>query len=315
MVQYFIKQAGKLVVIDAPQANCWINITPPIDMKELEMLSETFEVPLDFFTDPLDADERARYEREEDARLILLNSAIHTDSDSENEAIYITVPLGIILVSDIVMTISAVENPIIELLLGQKVRNFDPSDEKQVVLQLMNLNIQRFLLCLRKLNIKRNLTEQELHASTRSNDLKQLLRIQKSLVYFVNSLSANELLKMKIKRTNFLGINGDEDKMDFFEDIIIDSSQALEMANVHTNILNSTMGSYSTIISNNLNEVIQRLTLITIIIAIPTLLSSFYGMNVPVPLGESPYAFFIILVFAALVAGVMVLFLRRNQLF
>jgi len=119
----------------------------------------------------------------------------------------------------------------------------------------------------------------------------QLLSIEKSYVYFINSLSSNELLKMKIKRTDYLRIGRDEDLVDLFEDIIIDNSQALEMANVYSNILNGTMDAYSSIISNNLNIVMQRLTLITIILMVPTLVASFYGMNVHLPLQENPHAF------------------------
>ncbi|MFT4973250.1 MAG: magnesium transporter, partial [Saprospiraceae bacterium] len=125
---------------------------------------------------------------------------------------------------------------------------------------------------------------------------RQLLKIEKSLVYLVNSLSANELLKMKMKRTDYLKIRDDEDHTDLFEDIIIDNSQALEMANVYTNILNGTMDAYGSIISNNLNITMKRLTSITIILMVPTLVASFFGMNVEIPFDETnPFYMFIIL--------------------
>ena len=144
--------------------------------------------------------------------------------------------------------------------------------------------------------------------------MKQLLSIEKSLVYFVNSLSSNELLKMKMKRSDYLNIRMDEDLSDIFEDIIIDNSQALEMANVYTNILNGTMEAYASIISNNLNIVIQRLTLVTIILMVPTLVASLYGMNVPLPFKNSEYAFYFIIIFSVIISLLLAWFFRRKRL-
>ncbi|MEL7250222.1 MAG: magnesium transporter CorA family protein, partial [Bacteroidota bacterium] len=151
--------------------------------------------------------------------------------------------------------------------------------------------------------------------SSRNKQLVELLSIEKSLVYFMNSLSANELLKMKMKRTDFLQIRTDEDKADLFEDIIIDNSQALEMANVYTNILNGTMDAYGSIISNNLNLTIRRLTLITIILMVPTLIASFYGMNVPLPAQEFPYMSSIIIGVSIMISLLVAWYFQRKRLF
>ena len=268
--------------------------------------------------DSLDVDERSRYEREDDARLILVNTPVLNKINPENEAVYITVPVGIVLTLDYMITISAsAENPVLQRFLDGRVKNFKPSDEALFVLQLMEQNVFRFLTCLKELNLKRNLIEKELYDSSQNKQLRQLLSIEKSLVYFVNSLSANELLKMKMKRSDFLGIRSDEDKTDLFEDIIIDNGQALEMANVYTNILNGTMEAYASIISNNLNQVIQRLTLVTIILMFPTLIASLFGMNVKFPFinEENEYAFPIILVFSIVISLLMAWWFRRKRLF
>jgi magnesium transporter len=151
--------------------------------------------------------------------------------------------------------------------------------------------------------------------SSRNSELKQLLSIEKSLVYFVNSLNANELLKMKMKRTDFLHINGDEDLQELFEDIIIDNSQALSMSNVYTNILNGTMDAYSSIISNNLNVVIHRLTVLTVVLAVPTLISSLFGMNIPNGLPESPAFFYLTVLFTALFTGFLYWYMQRRRFF
>ena len=165
------------------------------------------------------------------------------------------------------------------------------------------------------LNQKRNEIEKELYDSSRNQELRRLLSIEKSLVYFVNSLSANDLLKMKMKRTDFLEMRNDEVLTDLFEDIIIDNGQALEMSNVYTNILNGTMEAYASIISNNLNMVIQRLTLVTIILMVPTLVASLYGMNVPLPFKNSEYSFYFIIVFSISVSLLLAWFFRRHRLF
>ncbi len=315
MFRYYASKEGHLTTLEDRQHASWIHLMPPFEEGEVEQFAGELNIPLDFLTDALDLDERSRYEREDDARLILINSPILNKIDKENEAIYITAPIGIILLEDYIVTISAVENPIIQRFLEGRVRNFQPESDRLFVLQVFEQCTLRYLDCLKKLNLKRNLIEQELYNSSRNAELKQLLRIEKSLVYFVNSLSANELLKMKMKRTDFLRLNGEEELSDFFEDIIIDNSQALEMANVYTNILNGTMEAYASIISNNLNIFIQRLTIITIILMVPTLVASFYGMNVELPFQRASGAFFIILVISVVVSLALVWFFRRKNLF
>lgn len=315
MIRYYAKEDGKLKELEEPEVSCWVNISPPFSHEELEEVALQFDVPLDFLTDSLDIDERSRYEREDDVRLIVVNTPILNEAEEENDAIYITVPIGIILTIEHVITITSHENPVLQLFLDDKVKNFNPSDESYFVLQILEQNVYRFLTCLKKLNLKRNLIEQELYDSSRNKELKQLLSIEKSLVYFVNTLSANELLKLKMKRTDFLHIRDDEDKADLFEDIIIDNSQAMEMANVYTNILNGTMDAYGSIISNNLNITIRRLTLITIILMVPTLVASFYGMNVPLPLESKGYAIYVIMALSVGISLLVAWYFQRKRLF
>lgn len=315
MVKYYLKSEGRLRELEEAQPGCWVNISPPFSHEELEEVAQHFDIPLDFLTDSLDLDERSRYEREEDVRFILLNSPILNENEDENDAIYITVPIGIILTLDNVITISAFENPIIQLFLDNKVKNFDPSDEKNFVLQIFEQNVYRFLTCLKKLNSKRNLIEQELYDSSRNQELKLLLSIEKSLVYFLNSLSANELLLLKIKRTDFLQIAKDEELSDLFEDIVIDNSQAMEMSKVYSDILSGTMDAYGSIISNNLNITIRRLTLITILLMLPTLIASFYGMNIPLPFQHNTYAIVGIMLTSLVLSATLAWYFQRKRMF
>ncbi|MBR9923063.1 MAG: magnesium transporter CorA family protein [Bacteroidetes bacterium] len=315
MIHYYTKGDGKLEELDVPESGCWINVAPPFSHEELEEVAQQFDFPLDFLTDSLDIDERSRYEREEDVRLIVVNTPLLNEIQEDVDAIFVTVPVGIILTPDHIITISSYENPVLQKFLQDKVKNFNPGDERMFVLQILEQTVFRYLNCLKQLNAKRNLIEKELYDSSRNKELRQLLSIEKSLVYFVNSLSSNELLKMKMKRTDFLRIIKDEDMSDLFEDIIIDNSQALEMANIYTNILNGTMDAYSSIISNNLNVVIQRLTLVTIILMVPTLVASFYGMNVPVPFEKDQTAFFAIVSISVLISLLLAWYFQRKRLF
>jgi magnesium transporter len=314
MINFYTTTNNKLEQLESLQASCWINVTPPISPEEIDFLSDKFDIPHDFLTDPLDIDERARYEKEEEIKLIIVNTPVLNDGYRNDEAIFITIPIGIILLEHHVLTITNSDNTIIEQFVDNKVKNVNVNDNSQFVLQIFEFNVLRFLNCLKKLNLKRNLLEKELYDSSRNQDLQQLLSIQKSLIYFVNSLSANELLKMKIKRTDLLGLKDNEDKTELLEDLIIDNSQALEMSNIYTNILSSTMETYSSIISNNLGMIMQRLTLITIILMVPTLVASFFGMNVPVPMHQNNYSFLYIFLGSILMSVALAFFFRRKRL-
>ena len=316
MISYYASTDGRMGQVERPGPDTWIHVAPPFASDELSGLADRYDLPIDFLTDPLDIDERSRYEREDDARLIVINTPVLSEADKENESIYITVPIGIILTPEALITItSTAEHPVLELFIDNKIRNIDPARRSQFVLRIFEHTVYRFLTCLKRLNVKRNVIEQELYDSSRNRELKQLLSIEKSLVYFINALNGNELLKLKMKRADYLGIRQDEDLWDLFEDIIIDNGQALEMANIYTNILNGTMDAYGSIISNNLNITIQRLTLITIVLTVPMVIASFYGMNVPMPLQEQRYTFLLILLLSVVLSMAVIYYFRRKRLF
>jgi magnesium transporter len=318
MISYYASRNGRLEEMDnLTEEGCWISLTPPFEAEELARVANDFDLPPDFLTDPLDTDERSRYEREDDARLIVLNTPVLSQNDGDNEGIYITVPIGLILVEEHLITVtSSANHPVLKLFADNKVRNVNPARRQHFVLRIFEQTVFRYLICLKRLNVKRNMIEQELYESSQNKELKQLLSIEKSLVYFINALNGNELLKMKMKRTDFLAIRHDEDLADLFEDIIIDNGQALEMANIYTNILNGTMSAFGSIISNNLNITIQRLTLITIILTVPMVIASFFGMNVMVPYESgSLWAFFGIILASVAMSMAVIAYFRRKRMF
>ncbi|GDX51359.1 magnesium transporter CorA [Bacteroidota bacterium] len=311
MIKYYKTYEGKLKQLDAPESGCWINIYPPFNHDNLKKLSEQYNIPIDFLIDSLDIEERSRFEREDDSNLIVLKIPMANDAENEREARFITIPLGIIIVEDILITISPYENQVIDCFLNNNVKNVNINDRSKFVLQIFDRCVFYFLYFLKEINNESNSYEKELYDSMRNEELLKLLKIEKSLVYFVTSLRSNELMMLKIQRTDFLKINADEDKQEFFGDTIIDMSQALEMANTYTNILSGTMDAFASIISNNLNVVMKRLTSVTIVLTVPMLVASLYGMNVHIPYESNPYAFYFIMTFCFIVAICLIVLFKK----
>lgn len=310
MIHYFKNIDHKTVEIDNPEEGSWVNVLPPLKQEEFSQLSEKLEIPIDFLTDSLDIDERSRFEKEDNVRLIVIKAPTENNSFNDSDAYYITIPICIILTHNQIVTVNSFENPAIKKFLST-FQNRSPDKKSMMVLKIFEKVVQNFLEYLKEINQRRNLLEQKLYDASRNEQLLQLMRVQKSLVYFVTALRSNELLFMKLERSNFLSLN-DEEK-EFLNDLIVDNSQALEMANVYTNILSSTLDAFASIIANNQNQVLKRLAVITIVLTFPVLISSLFGMNVPSGFEHSPYAFYIV-VFLSLVISLVIgwLFLRKK---
>ncbi len=317
MIKIYKKTDNQLKELQSPTTDCWVNIYPPFNQDNLEALSSELDIPYDFLIDSIDINEKSRYEKDEEVKLIVINTPIlnREDNDIDSDATYITVPVGIILTSDKIVTISSTSNPMIEWFERNTVKNLNTADRSRFVLKIFEKNVIYYLHYLRELNKRIGVIEKELYNSSRNEELTKLLNIQKSLVYFVNDLRANELVMMKIQRTDFIGLGDDEEDKDFLQDIMIDNSQALEMANVYTNILNGTMDAFASIISNNLNHVMQRLTSVTIVLMVPTLVASFYGMNVKLPFAAHSGAFIITIAFSLLLSVFIIWFFLKKKWF
>lgn len=288
MIQYFKIIENKTVAIDKPAPGTWVNVLPPLKIEEFTELSQSLQIPIDFLKDSLDIDERSRFETEHDVKLIVIKTPTENNSFNDSDAFYITIPICIILTSGQIVTVNSFENEAIKKFLNS-FQNRHPDKKNMMVLKIFEKVTTNFQEYLKEINQRRNALEQKLYDANRNEELLQLMRIQKSLVYFVTALRSNELLMMKIARTNFLNLSRDE--KDFLEDLIIETSQALETANTYTNILSSTLDAFASIISNNQNEVLKRLTTLTIFLSIPVLIASIYGMNVPLPFQHSEFAF------------------------
>jgi len=313
MLNCYIRSNDELVEIEHPKKGCWINIYPPFNLDNLKQLSEELQVPLDFLTDSLDPDERSRFEEEDQSKLIVLNSPVRNKNLIEDDALYVTIPIGIIMTKDFLITISAHPTEVLDSFLNRKVINFDPENKGNFVIDIFDKIVFYFMRYLKDLNRKRNQFEDRLEDSMKNEDLLIMSNIQNSLVYFNTAIRANELLVAKMRRVDFLELESERDR-DLLEDVMIDNSQALEMSMVYTNILNSTMDTFASMISNNLNNVMKRLTSITIILMVPTLVASFYGMNMPVPFENKPLAFWGAILLSVLLGMVVIYYMRKKRL-
>jgi magnesium transporter len=312
MIQYFKNINYQTVAIDTAENGSWVNVLPPLKQEEFSELSSSLDIPLEFLTDSLDIDERTRFEESDDVKLLVIKTPTENNSFNESDAYYITIPICIIITHNQIVTVNSFENGAIKKFLNT-FQNRHPDNRKMMVLKIIEKITQTYLELLKEINQRRNILEQKLYAASRNEHLLQMMRIQKSLVYFVTALRSNEMLLMKIERTNFLGLN--EDEKEFLNDLIIDNSQALEMSNIYTNILSSTLDAFASIIANNQNEVLRRLSVITIVLSFPVLVASIYGMNVPIPYKDSPYAFYVPVSLSLIISLVIGWFFLKRKLF
>jgi len=312
MIQYFKNIEHQTVAVDKPGDGVWVNVLPPLKQEEFSELSESLNIPIDFLKDSLDIDERSRYDIDDDVTLIVIKTPTENNSFNESDAFYITIPICIILTPNQIVTVNSFENEAIKKFLNSFQKSH-PDKRNMMVLKIFEKVTTNFQDYLKEINQRRNLLEQKLYDSNRNVELLELVRIQKSLVYFVTALRSNELLMMKILRTNILKLN--EEEKEFLDDQIVETSQALEMANTYTNILSSTLDAFASIISNNLNNVLKRLTSITIILSLPALVTSIYGMNVPIPGQDWPHSFYVPLIISLALSIVISAYFWKKKWF
>lgn len=303
MIQYFKIIEHQTIAIDKPESGSWVNVLPPLKQEEFSELSESLDIPVDFLKDSLDIDERSRYEIDDNVKLIVIKTPTENNSFNDSDAFYITIPICIILTHNQIVTVNSFENEAIKKFLNS-FQNRNADKKNMMVLKIFEKITTNFQEYLKEINQRRNLLEQKLYDANRNEELLQLMRIQKSLVYFITALRSNELLMMKLARTNILQLTDDE--KDFLDDLVVETSQALETANTYTTILSSSLDAFASIISNNQNEVLKRLTTLTIGLSVPVLIASIYGMNVPIPYSDSHLAFWLPVIISFVILGFVV---------
>ncbi len=308
MITIYKNTDAGLGTLDQPVNNCWFNVVDP-SAQEIEHLHQTLQVPQDFLTYPLDLEEMPRTEKENGAMLIVLR--VPSFQGEGTDVPYITVPLGIILTDQSITTICRRETNTIRNITNGRVRALSTAKRNRLVLHILFAAANQFLVNLRELNKAVDTLEDRLQHSLRNRELLELLKVQKSLVYFRTGLKANEVLLHHLQRTQLFQQYPDD--QDLLDDALTEVQQALEMTNISSNILSSMMDAFASIISNNLNVVMKVLASITIVVSLPTMVASFYGMNVTLPLQQHDLAFGLVLTLALTLAGGALFFLWRKD--
>lgn len=292
------------------QPGSWINIVNPTP-EELKEAASLYNVPIEFLQDSLDLEESGRIEHDEETNsTLIINDFPVADANNPHFESYITIPIGIIHAEKVIITICSQKCEILNSLIR---RNVNPKMKSQFTLNVMLLISTQYLEYLRRLQKLRIATEKQLRHSLQNKQLYDLMEIEKSLVYFLTSLRSNRLVLDRMPRSSAIKLY--EEDRDLLEDVMIENRQGIETSELYTRILNSMTDTYSSLISNDMNNIMKFLTVVTIILTIPTLVFSFYGMNVELPMDEIPFAWIITLVISLLLSVWLVAFFWKRKMF
>ncbi len=308
MINYYDTINSTIHKVDTLSQGTWVDIVNPT--AEERMTLHSFGLPMDFITYPLDIDEQAHFEREEgDITFILVRIPIY--QGKESDVPYSTIPLSIILTADNIFTISTRPYTPLSDFANNKMRGVSTHKPKRFLLQLLMKISTNYIYQLREINKTVDIVEDQLEKSMRNKEVLELLKLQKSLVYFTTALKSNEILLERLQRHQFFRQFPDD--VDLLEDVVIENQEAIQISDISTTILSSMMDAFASIISNNLNSVMKFLASITIVLSIPTIVSSFFGMNVALPFENITIGFWIILGIAVVISSIIVaIFIRRD---
>ncbi len=294
------------------QKGCWVNLVSPSDEEIINVCSE-LKISTDYVKDSLDYEEKARIDTEEDDGTVLFVIDVPVIEKEGDSYTYSTMPLGVIIVrDDYIVTVSLRKSIVIEKFIKSKVKNFVTYMKSRFLFQIMLENSSAYLTYLKRINKETEIAESTLKHSMKNRELLKMLSLEKSLVYFTTSIKSNEVVMEKTLRGKFIKLY--EDDEDILEDAIIENKQAIEMGKIYSDILNGTMDAYASIISNNLNGVMKFLTSITIVLAIPTMVSSFWGMNVELPFQNNINGFAIMVAISIILTLGVTVWLKKKDM-
>ncbi len=313
MIHIYKSVDGTAVQLGRPEGGCWIMLTDPTE-QELIQIATQYDIELDDIRAAMDEEERARIQFEDTYSMIIVDvPAIETRDGREY---YLTIPMSVLLLKDVIITVCIEENVVLKSFLHSHIRHFHTRMKTRFVLQLLYKNAECYLHYLRIINKESEAVEDKLHKSTQNRDLLELMELEKSLVYFTTSLRSNEVVLEKLMKAE--SIKKYPEDTDLLEDVIIENKQALEMVNIYSGILSNMVETFASIISNNLNMVMKFLATITIVLSIPTMIFSAYGMNVNVkgmPFASEIGGFAILIVLSILISVIVAVIFARKNLF
>jgi magnesium transporter len=305
----FYKNNNGLIESTEWTPNCWINIECPT-VEEKKYLLEELQVPEEFYNDIEDIDERPRIEVENGWTLIIIRIPVNTDNV---KLPFNTIPVGVVFKDEVCVTISFHKTEMLtDFVIYTQRKNKDIHGNFDLVLKLLLSSSVWYLKYLKQVNQKIKLAEENLEQSIKNEELQALLQIEKCLVFFMTSLKGNDILLHRIKNIKSHRESYDSDLL---EDVEIELRQAQETTSIYSDILTGTMDAYASVISNNMNAIMKQLTSVSIILMIPTLIASLYGMNVPNDLQDNDYGIWIIISVSVLLSALGVFLFKRKRWF
>lgn len=308
MIAYYKTEAGRMVRQDVLSPGCWVNMIQP-DEQEIAAAAQALEIDPSFLRAALDEEEASRIEVEDGVTLMVVDIPYCRDQEDGGQ-LFSTLPLAIVTTARNVVTVSLQETSVVHDFAAGQVKNVDTAMRTRFTLNLMLRAAGKYLLHLRQIEKLSSKIEGELYKSLKNEELIQLLTLEKSLVYFTTSLKSTETTLEKLLRGRVLRLY--EEDQDLLEDVIIEFKQAIEMADIYSSILSGTMDAFASVISNNLNIIMKVLTVLTILMTIPNIVFSFYGMNVvdiPLPYTWAPVAL------ALAITGLTWLVLKKKKIY
>ncbi|MBR6566551.1 MAG: magnesium transporter CorA family protein [Spirochaetaceae bacterium] len=301
MITYWQQENGRLLKKDReeldPQLNTWVDARS-VARDDIRILEEDFRIEQEHILDILDPDELSRIEREDDYILTIARIPVFATS---GDISYFTVPLGIVVVDRFIITICWTDCEMLRDIATNRMKGLNLADFPAFIVKILSRADTMFLRYLKEINRRSTSIQNELQQSVKNNELIQLLNLEKSLEFFTTSLKSNQLLLEKLRKTRILTF--DSDDRDWLEDVEIDNRQAIEMTDTYSNILAGMVDAFASVISNNLNIVMKKLTTISLIMMVPTFITSFFGMNVPLPFAQSGWIGIIAISLICLVAA------------
>lgn len=313
MIKIFRTIDGAIHQVNEIQEGCWVALIDPTATEILE-IAEKYQIEQDDLRAPLDEEERSRLEAEDNYTMVLVD--VPTIEERNDKDWYGTIPMSIIVTDSLIFTVCLEDTPVLANFMDGRVRNFYTYKKTRFILQILYRNSTMYLHYLRIIDKKSEVVEQKLHDTPKNQELIELLELEKSLLYLTTSLRANEVVLEKLLKTENIQRYPEDEEL--LEDVIIENKQALEMANIYSGILSSMMDTFSSVISNNLNIVMKFLATVTIVMAIPTMIFSAYGMNLNsrgMPFASSPYGFLIVIMVSLVLSLIVAWFFSKKDLF
>ncbi|HOQ75303.1 MAG TPA: magnesium transporter CorA family protein [Thermoclostridium sp.] len=301
----------ELLSIDAIEKGCWINLTEP-DEEELDLLTQTIGAEPAFLRDPLDVEEKPRIDVEDDQILIIVDIPYIYEDDKSIK--FETLPMGLLQVrDDYIITICSKQVPVLERFRNGQIKNLYTFKKTRFILQVLYHVAKDYLKYLKHIDKKSEFIERSLYKSMRNKELYNMMELSKSLVYFTTSLKSNETVLERLLPGKLIKMY--EEDQDLLEDTIIENKQAIEMANIYSSILSGMMDTFASIISNNQNMVMKFLAAITIVLAVPNVIFSFFGQNFVWPYGNNPFMWLYVTAGAIVITLIVAFILYKRDMF